>query len=72
MKRWKVIVIVSILALLIFTLFLSNKIVYFSDDGGSGDHSGNKNPQTTVMENVKAQEMLVELQKMAVIVTKNA
>ncbi|WP_036225325.1 hypothetical protein [Mesoaciditoga lauensis] len=72
MRRWKVIGIVSILALLVLTLFLSNKIVYFSDDGGSGDHSGDKNPQTTLMENVKPQEMLVELQKMAVIVTKNA
>ncbi len=72
MKRWRVIVIVSILTLLVFTLFLSSKIVYFSDDGGSGKHSGDKNPQTTVMENVKAQEMIAELQKMIVIVTKNA
>lgn len=71
MKRWKVMIIVSILTLLVFTLFLSNKIVYFSDDGGSGKHSGDKNPQTTLMENVKQHEMLAELQKMAVIVTKN-
>ncbi len=67
MKRWKMVVIVSILPLLVFTLFLSNKIVYFSDDGGSGDHSGDKNPPTAVVENVKQQEILVELQKMAVI-----
>ncbi len=72
MKRWKVMIIVSILTLLVFTLFLSNKIVYFSDDGGGTSNADSKNPQSAVMKNVKQQEMLVELQKMAVIVTKNA
>jgi len=31
-----------------------------------------KNPQSAVVENVKQQEMFVELKKMIVIVTKNA
>jgi hypothetical protein len=65
MGRWKVITIVFILAL-VFTTFLSSKIVYyFSDDDGTGEHSGDKNPQTAVVENVAMQqEVLVEFQKM--------
>ena len=43
-----------------------------SNDGGGTNDTNSKNPQTTVMKNAKQQEMLVELQKMTVIVTKNA
>ncbi len=41
MKRWKVVVIVSILPLLVFTLFLSNKIVYFSEVLNEEPYAGN-------------------------------
>jgi len=58
--------------ILSFTIFLSRTAVYFSDDGGGTNDTSSKNPQTAVVGNVRQQEMLVELQKMAVIVTKNA
>ncbi|MGC9218754.1 MAG: hypothetical protein ACP5G8_05055 [Athalassotoga sp.] len=69
MGRWKVITIVFILAL-VFIIFLSSKIVYFSDDSGTGKHSGEKNPQTAVVENVVRQEVPVEFQRMIVTIIK--
>ena len=69
--KWKLLIALMVL-ILSFTIFLSRTAVYFSDDGGGTNDTSSKNPQTAVVGNVRQQEMLVELQKMAVIVTKNA
>ncbi len=67
----KIVIFLMILVLgLSFFFFPSEKM--FCDDTGNTNNTNSKNPQTTVMENLRQQEMLVELQKMAVIVTKNA
>ncbi len=68
--KWKILIALMVLVLS-FTIFLSSTAVYFSDDGGGTSNADSKNPQSAVVGNVKQQEMLVELQKMAVIVTKN-
>ncbi len=68
--KWKLLIALMVLVLS-FTIFLSSTAVYFSDDGGGTNDTSSKNPQTAVVENVKPQEMLAELQKMTVIVTKN-
>ncbi len=67
----KIVIFLMILVLgLSFFFFPSGKIL--CDDSGNTNNTNSQNPQTTLMENVKAQEMIAELQKMAVIVTKNA
>ncbi len=64
--KWKLLITLIVLVLS-FTLSLSSTAVYFSDDGGGTNDTSSKNPPTAVVENVKQQEILVELQKMAVI-----
>lgn len=50
MERCKTIAVVFVLALT-FVFFISSKVVLFGDDDGSGKHSGDLNPQTTVVLN---------------------
>ena len=67
----KIVIFLMILVLVLSFFFFPNGKM-FCDDTGNTNNTNSKNPQSAVMENVKQQEMLVELKKMAVIMTKNA